>query len=81
MPPAGDGSLERVGWLTPYTVEAITEDVVRAGRGTKLELIVSEEVSPNRVRELRDEFAQLARRGVHLAVRRGDGRSAPHAAA
>ena len=31
------GTLERTGWLTPYTAETIREDAVRAGPGTRLE--------------------------------------------
>src|SRR5213594_4379101 len=40
LPPAGESGrrLERSGWLTPYTAEAIAEDAVRAGHGARLEV-------------------------------------------
>jgi len=36
VPATGEssGTLERTGWLTPYTAETIREDAVRAGPGT-----------------------------------------------
>src|SRR5437867_11348293 len=43
LPPAGESGrrLERSGWLTPYTAEAIAEDAVRAGHGARLEVAVA----------------------------------------
>src|SRR5437867_166931 len=42
-PPAGGsaGTLERTGWLTPYTAETVAEDALRAGDGARLELTVA----------------------------------------
>jgi len=44
------GTLERTGWLTPYTAETIAEDAVRAAAGATLELTVAESASEGLVR-------------------------------
>jgi hypothetical protein len=72
-PPAGEsgGTLERTGWLTPYTAETIVEDAVRAGRGARLELTVAARTTEGLVRAQR-QFARLGTRGVQVTVRRDD---------
>ena len=43
VPGAGrpGGTVERTAWLTPYVVETIAEDAMRAGPGSRLELTVA----------------------------------------
>jgi acyl carrier protein len=77
--PAGDGSsgtLERTGWLTPYTAETIAEDAVAAGRGARLEVTVAASATAGFARVQR-QFAPLAARGVQVTVRRDDRPPAP----
>lgn len=77
--PAGDESsstLERTGWLTPYTAETITEDAVAAGRGASLEVTVGASAMAGLARVQR-QFARLGARGVQVTVRRGDRPPAP----
>jgi acyl carrier protein len=69
------GTLERTGWLTPYTAETIAEDAVRAGRGSRLEVTVAGCFTGGLAR-VRHQFARLARRGVRVTVRNGDGSTA-----
>jgi len=78
VPPAGQASstLERTGWLTPYTAETLVEDGARAGRGATLELTVGESTTAGLAR-VRQRFARLAARGVHVTVRRDDRAAAP----
>jgi acyl carrier protein len=78
VPPAGKstGTLERTGWLTPYTAETIGEDAVRAGPGARLELTIGAKTSEGFVRAQR-QFAWLADRGVLVNVQRDDGPAAP----
>jgi acyl carrier protein len=78
VPPAGEsgGTLERTGWLTPYSAETIAEDAVRAGPRATLELAVVESATGDLARVER-QFAGLRRRGVQVIVRRGDHPAAP----
>jgi acyl carrier protein len=78
VPPAGDssGTLERAGWLTPYTAETIAEDAMRAPAGATLELTIAESATEGLVRAERP-FAWLRQRGVQVIVRRGDHPTAP----
>jgi acyl carrier protein len=69
------GTSERTGWLTPYTAETIAEDAVRAGRGSRLNVTVAGSVTGGLAR-VRHQFARLARRGVRVTVRNGDGSAA-----
>ena len=72
VPAAGEssGTLERTGWLTPYTAETIAEDALRAGRGARLEVAVPSTLSDDGLAQLQDEFAWLGERGVQVSVRR-----------
>jgi len=78
VPPAGEssGTLERTGWLTPYTAETIAEDAVRAGRGARVELTVAASTTEGLVRAQR-QFAGLGKRGVLVTVRRDDEPTVP----
>ena len=70
------GTLERTGWLTPYTAETIAEDAVRAGRGARLEVTVGASTTEGIARVQR-QFARLGKRGVQVIVRRDDRAAAP----
>jgi len=71
VPATGEssGTLERTGWLTPYTAETIAEDAVRAGRGARLEVTVGASTT--------EGIARLGKRGVQVIVRRDDRAAAP----
>jgi acyl carrier protein len=73
VPPHSDASansLQRAGWLTPYTAETIAEDALRAGRGARLEVTVPPTVSDLGLSQLQEQFAWLGDRGVQVSVRR-----------
>src|SRR5689334_19404130 len=69
-PGRGGALLERAEWLTPYTVAAIADDALHAGRGARLEVTVAREVTDSAVGRLRREFAWLGARGVEVSVHR-----------
>jgi len=77
--------LQRGEWLTPYTAETIAEDALRAGRGTRLEVLLPSAATDTTVAQLQEDFAWLAERGVLVCVRRQQHLNAPaarpHAAA
>src|SRR2546428_4808383 len=72
-PPAGGsaGTLERTGWLSPYTAETVAEDARRAGRGARLEVTVAASTMAGLAR-VQQQFAGLGKRGVQVIVRRDD---------
>jgi len=72
LPPGGDTSrtLERAGWLTPYTVETLVEDASRRGRGARLELTVDVGTPDDELTHVQEQFSRLGTRGVQVAVRR-----------
>jgi hypothetical protein len=72
--PAGASSdeMHRTGWLTPYTVQTIAEDALRAGRGARLEVTVAAATSPAELRRVRHRLAHLANRGIQVHVSRDD---------
>jgi hypothetical protein len=74
VPPhdARASGLERVIWLTPYDAEQIGEAALRAGRGTRVEIILPTGTSEAQVSAVRMLFAWLARKGVEVSVRTGD---------
>jgi len=78
VPPVGEssGTLERTGWLAPYTAETIAEDAMRAGRGARVELTIAA-ITPEGLVRAQRQFAELGRHGVLVTVRRGDGPAAP----
>lgn len=86
-PPASlrDASLQRAGWLTPYTAQTIAEDALTAGPGARLELTVPARLSDLVVTRLEQQFAWLGERGVSVQVLREAAggkqqRPRPHAA-
>jgi acyl carrier protein len=77
--PAGgesSGTLERTGWLTPYTAETIAEDAVAAGRGASLEVKVAASATAGLAR-VQHQFARLGARGVQVTVRHDDRPAGP----
>ena len=72
-----DGILERAGWLTPYTVETIAEDALRAGCGARLEVTVAASTEDAGLARVRDDFACLGERGILVTVWREDHPSLP----
>jgi hypothetical protein len=62
----------RSEWLTPYDVETIAEDVMRAGRGAWLDVVVPCEASAAEAGEVEERFARLRERGLGVAVRRAE---------
>lgn len=72
LPPSGDTSrtLERAGWLTPYTVQTLVEDAARMGRGARLELTVDVRTPDDALTHVQEQFSRLGARGVVVAVRR-----------
>jgi acyl carrier protein len=71
-PPAwhATGSLERTGWLTPYTVETIVDSALRAGPGTRLEMGVPRNLGKGMLTRIRKELAWLDRRHIAVDVHR-----------
>jgi len=69
LSPAGASSREihRTGRLTPYTVQTIAEDAIRAGRGARLEVTVAV-TNEAELRHVRSRFARLANRGIHVRI-------------
>ncbi len=65
---SGKGGLERVWPLTPYEVEIILEDVRRAGRQARLELMIARGGTPRSLAGVRRRFERLARRGVEVRI-------------
>jgi acyl carrier protein len=70
--PAHDRSagIERVGELTPYAVDVLLENALRAGRGARLEVTLPAATEDVGLTVVRHELARLERRGVVVLVRR-----------
>jgi len=66
------GTLHRVGWLTPYTVQTIGEDALRAGPGARLQVTVAPANDAASQARVRDAFAWLAARGVQVTITTDD---------
>jgi acyl carrier protein len=62
-------TLERTGWLTPYTAETIAADALRAGSGARLEVTIAASTAAS-VARVQDQFHGLRERGVQVTVRR-----------
>ena len=69
-PPNGEGVCVRVDRLTPYAVETIADEAVRAGWGARLEVAVLSRTEPS-LAWIRRRFARLLVRGVRVEVRHG----------
>jgi hypothetical protein len=65
-------ALRRAGLLTPYLLEIITEDALRAGPGGRLDIEVLAGTRETLLVDLRERLAALARRGLKVRVRRTD---------
>ena len=65
------GTLERTGWLTPYTAETIAEDALRVGTGARLEVTVAASTMAGLAR-VQQQFARLGTRGVQVTVQHDD---------
>src|SRR5262245_18871295 len=69
----GSGGTVRVDGLTPYAIQTIEDAALHAGRGARLEVVVSANGSRVEGRALtyvRDRLAWLEGRGIHVAVHR-----------
>jgi acyl carrier protein len=62
------GELERSGELTPYEVEILVADALRAGPGARLEMELPAGTDDAGLAATRDRFAWLAGRGVAVNV-------------
>ena len=71
-PPEGrpTGTIERTGWLTPYTVETIVDSALRAGPGARLEVAVPPTVGNRALMRIRAELAWLDRRHIGVDIHR-----------
>ncbi len=69
-PTAGaDGHLlERAGLLTPYLAETLADDVLRAGHGAGIDLVLPDGVDTNTVQAVHAAFASIAGHGVEICV-------------
>jgi acyl carrier protein len=73
VPPASAGtrgSLERWGTLTPYDVEILFADALRAGPGARLEMELQPGTADADLAATRVRLAPLAARGVEVSIRR-----------
>jgi acyl carrier protein len=72
MPAAGTGraGLERTELLTPYMIEAIGEDTLRAGAGAQLQLTLPATCDDTAVHKVRERFAWLGARQIEVRVSR-----------
>src|SRR5438046_321250 len=69
-PARGTGGLERSGELTPYEIEVLVADALRAGPGARLEMELSASTDDAGLAATRKRFAWLAGRGVAVSVQR-----------
>src|SRR5437899_4652180 len=74
VPPIGKGgsTMHRADWLTPYTAETIAADVLRAGRGARLDVTLAASATVADLAGVREQFARLVSRAVEVSVRRDD---------
>src|SRR5437773_6275576 len=71
VPARGNGGLERSGELTPYEIEILVADALRAGPGARLEMELSASTDDAGLAATRKRFAWLAGRGGAVSVQRG----------
>jgi len=64
--------MHRADWLTPYTAETIAADVLRAGRGARLDVTLAASATVADLAGVREQFARLVSRAVEVSVRRDD---------
>jgi acyl carrier protein len=65
-----EGTLERVGLLTPYLAETLADDVLRSGPGARIEVMVPAPAEEQALQHVRNAFSWLASRGVQVLVQR-----------
>jgi acyl carrier protein len=65
---AARGALVRAELLTPYAVETIVEDALRAGPGARLELTLAYGTNEEEMAHVRARFARLEARGVDVSA-------------
>jgi len=70
VPARGNGGFERSGELTPYEIEVLVADALRAGPGARLEMELSASTDDAGLAATRKRFAWLAGRGVAVSVQR-----------
>jgi acyl carrier protein len=72
MPAAGSARspLERTELLTPYMIEAIGEDTLRAGPGAQLQLTLPANSDDAALHKVRERFAWLGARQIEVRVGR-----------
>jgi len=68
--PRGRVLLVRVGWLTPDLASAIADDVRNAPAGTRLEVLVPDDLSDGELTSLHQWLRWLVSQHVHVDVRR-----------
>ena len=61
--------LGRVFFLDPYSVQVLIDDAQRAGRGTRLDVVLARRTPAIVIGGLRKRLAVLERRGVDVRVR------------
>ena len=73
VPPAErrSGPLERLTSLTPYALELLGEDALRAGRGARVEIDLPANSEATNVAAAEARFAWLIERGITVRIRRG----------
>jgi acyl carrier protein len=69
-------AIQRAGWFTPYLVQTIAEDALRAGTGARLEVSAAADTDPAALARIEAELVWLTDRGVELEVRRDSARTA-----
>ena len=67
------GPIERIGPLTPYLTQTIVEDALAAGQGTTVLIDVRWADPSALVEALRRRVEVLTSRGIHVALRSGEG--------
>jgi acyl carrier protein len=65
-----DGTVERVGQLTPYAAQTISDEARDAGPGARLEIVVSRGASDAALASVRTRFEHLVSQGIFVSVRR-----------
>jgi hypothetical protein len=65
---ARDATLMRAGRLDPYLAETLDDEVVSAGRESRLELAVVPESAGEEVTQLTALLARIHRRGVEVSI-------------
>ncbi len=64
------GALVRAELLTPYVVELLADDALRAGPDARLEISLGPGADETDVARLRRELARLGRHGVDVSIAR-----------